>query len=74
MQQWNWRGLDVINAHERDPAVAARGLREAMEAVADGRIDPFPLLTHDYPIDRLGEAFQAMQDRPDGFLKATVSL
>lgn len=74
MQQWNWRGLDVINAHERDPAVAARGLREAMEAVADGRIDPFPLLTHDYPIDRLDEAFQAMQDRPDGFLKATVSL
>jgi hypothetical protein len=19
MQLWNWRGLDVINAHERDP-------------------------------------------------------
>lgn len=21
MQHWNWRGLDVINAHERDPQV-----------------------------------------------------
>ncbi|MDR0182624.1 MDR/zinc-dependent alcohol dehydrogenase-like family protein [Lysobacter arvi] len=72
MQQWNWRGLDVINAHERDPAVAARGLREAMEALEDGRIDPFPLITHRFPLDRIGEAFQALSSRPDGFLKAAV--
>src|SRR5581483_9240965 len=38
MQQWNWRGLDVINAHERDPAVQTRGLREAMGALRDGRL------------------------------------
>ena len=25
MQLWNWRGLDVINAHERDPEVYMRG-------------------------------------------------
>lgn len=73
MQQWNWRGLDVINAHERDPAVAARGLREAMSAVDSGSIDPFPLLTHEFSLGQLGAAFQAMQQRPDGFLKATVT-
>ena len=72
MQQWNWRGLDVINAHERDRAVALQGLREAMRAVEDGRIDPFPLLTHAYPLARIGDAFQALSDRPDGFLKAMV--
>lgn len=74
MQQWNWRGLDVINAHERDPGVQQRGLREAMEAIADGRLDPFPLLTHEYALDQLAAAFDAMQQRPDGFLKATVTL
>jgi len=73
MQQWNWRGLDVVNAHERDPAVALRGLREAMRAVEEGRIDPFPLLTHAYPLERIGDAFQALSQRPDGFLKATVA-
>jgi len=73
MQQWNWRGLDVVNAHERDPAVALRGLQEAMQAVDDGRIDPFPLLTHAYALDRIGEAFEVLSQRPDGFLKATVS-
>jgi threonine dehydrogenase-like Zn-dependent dehydrogenase len=74
MQQWNWRGLDVINAHERDPAVAARGLREAVAAVASGWLDPFPLLTHSVKLDSLDDAFTMMQERPDGFLKATVTL
>jgi len=74
MQQWNWRGLDVINAHERDPEVAARGLREAMDAVRDGRLDPAALLTHRMPLDRLSDAFELMRERPEGFLKAVVTM
>jgi len=74
MQQWNWRGLDVVNAHERDPAAAARGLREAMAAVDDGRLDPFLLLTHLFPLDRIDAAFDALRERPDGFMKATIAL
>jgi threonine dehydrogenase-like Zn-dependent dehydrogenase len=74
MQQWNWRGLDVINAHERDPAVAARGLREAMQALGDGRLDPFPLLSHRYGLGDLDAAFGALGTRPDGFMKAVVLL
>ncbi len=73
MQLWNWRGFDVINAHERDPAVAMRGLRDAVEAVAGGRLDPTPLYTHAFPLERLGEALDATRDRPDGFLKALVT-
>lgn len=74
MQQWNWRGLDVINAHERDPKVAARGLREAMDAVREGRLDPAALLTHALPLQKLGDAFELMRTRPDGFLKAVVTM
>lgn len=36
MQLWNWRGLDVINAHERDPAVYVEGMLLAAQAVASG--------------------------------------
>jgi threonine dehydrogenase-like Zn-dependent dehydrogenase len=72
MQLWNWRGLDVVNAHERDPAVYVRGMREAIAAVADGRLDPRPLYTHRYRLDELGEAMETMRTRPDGFLKALV--
>ncbi|MBO1075036.1 zinc-binding dehydrogenase [Roseomonas marmotae] len=73
MWLWNWRGIDVINAHERDPKVYLEGMREAIEAVASGRLDPGPLYTHRYPLERLGEALNATRDRPDGFLKALVT-
>jgi threonine dehydrogenase-like Zn-dependent dehydrogenase len=69
---WNWRGLDVINAHERDPAVYVQGMREAAAAIADGALDPALLYTHEFALDQLGAALDAMRDRPDGFLKALV--
>ena len=70
---WNWRGLDVVNAHERDPAVYVDGMRRAVELVASGRLDPSPLYTHRYPLDALGDALEATRTRPDGFLKALVT-
>ncbi len=72
MQMWNWKGIDVANAHERDPAVQLRGVREAVEAVASGRLDPAPLYTHCYPLEQLGEALDATRDKPAGFVKALV--
>jgi threonine dehydrogenase-like Zn-dependent dehydrogenase len=72
MQQWNWRGLDVINAHERDPAVYVEGMRLATEAIISGRLDPSPLYTHILPLTMLGDALSMAQRRPDGFLKALI--
>ncbi len=73
MQMWNWKGIDVINAHERDPAVCLQGLRDAVEAVASGRLDPAPLYTHRFGLDEVGDALDATRDRPEGFLKALVT-
>jgi len=70
---WNWRGIDVINAHERDRKIYMEGIRKAVEAIASGRLDPSPLYTHTYPLERLDEALDATRDRPDGFLKALVT-
>jgi threonine dehydrogenase-like Zn-dependent dehydrogenase len=72
MQLWNWRGLDVINAHERDPAIYVEGIRGAVDAVANGILDPSRLYTHSFDLDQLDEAFEMMRQRPDGFLKALV--
>lgn len=73
VQLWNWRGIDVVNAHERDPAVAVRGIAEAVEAVAAGRLDPRPLYTHVLPLERLAEAMALASERPAGFVKALVT-
>ena len=72
MWLWNWRGIDVVNAHERDPRVQREGVVAAAAAVAEGRLDPAPLYTL-YPLERLDAAFQAMEARPAGFVKALVT-
>ena len=76
LQSWNWRGIDVVNAHERDPAVYARGMAEAARLVAAGTLDPAPLLTHRFPFttDGVNAAFAALRDRPDGFLKGWLEI
>ncbi|MHB1293675.1 MAG: MDR/zinc-dependent alcohol dehydrogenase-like family protein [Anaerolineae bacterium] len=74
MQLWNWRGLDVINAHERDPRVYVAGIRSAVEAVMCGDLDPWSLFTHSFALGDLGQALNMTRDRPDGFLKALIAL
>ncbi|HET7606655.1 MAG TPA: zinc-binding dehydrogenase [Sphingomicrobium sp.] len=72
MQLWNWRGFDVANAHERDPAVSVRGMREALDSIERGIIDPSQLITHRFPLERLDDALNATRDRPGNFVKAVV--
>jgi threonine dehydrogenase-like Zn-dependent dehydrogenase len=72
MQLWNWRGIDVINAHERDPAEVLAGIRMAVGAVQQGTLKPAPLYTHLAALEELPMVFAAMQQRPDGFLKACI--
>jgi threonine dehydrogenase-like Zn-dependent dehydrogenase len=72
MQLWNWRGLDVINAHERDPRIYIRGIHAAVDAVRRGHLEPTSLYTHRFPLDQLAAALDMTRDRPDGFMKSVV--
>jgi threonine dehydrogenase-like Zn-dependent dehydrogenase len=73
LQLWNWRGLDIVNAHEREPAIVLDGIRAAAQAVAEGQLDPTPLYTHTFRLDELDDAFALAAGRPDGFVKALVT-
>jgi threonine dehydrogenase-like Zn-dependent dehydrogenase len=73
VQLWNWRGIDVVNAHERDPRVYAEGIKRAVELIRDGVVDPRPLYTHRFGLDELGQALELTRTRPDGFVKALVT-
>ncbi|MGV3706400.1 MAG: MDR/zinc-dependent alcohol dehydrogenase-like family protein [Arcticibacter sp.] len=73
MQLWNWRGLDVINAHERDPEAYLEGMRKAVEAVKDGRLEPQQLFTHVFPAEELQQAFELHHENPEGFIKALIT-
>lgn len=72
MQVWNWKGLDVINAHERQTEIYMEGIRRAISLVEEGIIPLGQLLTHYYPLEELSQAMQDMQERPQGFLKGCM--
>lgn len=74
MQLWNWRGLDVINAHERDPQVYVAGMRGAVVAIQAGLMNPLPLYTHTFTLDELPLAFDTLARSQEGFVKALISL
>lgn len=73
IQQWNWKGLDVINAHEREQEKYMEGMREAAKAVAEGRLKPDALYTHFFPLADTQQALEHITERPSGFLKAIVT-
>lgn len=73
MQLWNWRGLDVINAHERDSRQYVAGMRDAIDAIFFGLLDPRPLYTDRFRLEELPTAFRRMQDRDGTFLKALLT-
>lgn len=72
LQSWNWRGLDVVNAHERDPARVVDAIGEAVRLAASGELDVGALVTHRFALDALDDAFEAASRRGPGFLKAVV--
>jgi len=72
MQLLNWRGIDMINAHERNPKQYVKGMRNAITAILKGQMDPFPLFTHTFPLDRTNEALEYLKERPEGFIKALI--
>lgn len=72
MLTWNWRAFEIVNAHERDTGKLVAAMRAGIAALAEGRIDLEPLLTHEFPLDRVGEALDATRDKPPGLVKAWV--
>jgi threonine dehydrogenase-like Zn-dependent dehydrogenase len=72
MQSWNWKGIDVINAHERDPSVYVRALREALTLAGSRDLDVRGLHTHAWPLEQAADAFRFAEERPSGFVKGVV--
>lgn len=72
LQLWNWKGIDVINAHERDPKVYIKGINEALKAIEECRLDVTPLFTHYFTPNRINEAFEILASRPEGFIKCIL--
>jgi threonine dehydrogenase-like Zn-dependent dehydrogenase len=74
LQQWNWKGIDVVNAHERDPDVYLEGIREGIKAAEAGLFRLDELVTHDFSLMELDKAYSTLTDRPEGFIKGIIRM
>jgi 2-desacetyl-2-hydroxyethyl bacteriochlorophyllide A dehydrogenase len=73
MQMWNWKAIDVVNAHVRRRDYLNEAIRRGLELVRLGRIHPEKLITHRFGLDEVGEAFEALISKPDGYIKSIVT-
>ena len=72
VQAWNWKAIDVVNAHVRRRDLLNDAIRRGLELTRLGRIRPGALVTHRFGLEGVGEAFEALAAKPAGFIKAVV--
>jgi threonine dehydrogenase-like Zn-dependent dehydrogenase len=71
MQMWNWKGLDVINAHERDQDMYFYGMVRAFNLLKYGRLT-FDLISHEFDLEAINDCFQLIANRPPDYVKAVI--
>jgi threonine dehydrogenase-like Zn-dependent dehydrogenase len=74
MELWNWKALTVINGHERREGFQVDCMKRALGLIAAGKLQLERLVTHEFPIDAVDEAFKALISKPHGYIKGVISL
>ncbi len=69
LQTWNWNGLDVINAHEREHAIYIRASARRWSASSRAAWTRMPLHPLPLSFEELGQALESPPAR-EGFMKA----
>ncbi|MBN2048408.1 MAG: alcohol dehydrogenase catalytic domain-containing protein [Anaerolineaceae bacterium] len=72
MKMLGWKAVTLLNAHERRNSMMAHGMRAALELIRRGTLDMPSMITHQFPLDELDQAFTAMVEKPQGYIKAIV--
>jgi threonine dehydrogenase-like Zn-dependent dehydrogenase len=74
MALWNWKAIDVVNAHVRRRSSLVDATRAGLALMSAGRFSFEPLVTHRFSLEQLDDAFRALHEKPDGFIKAVIEM
>lgn len=72
MQLWNYKSIEVLNAHERRNDYRMDSMRRALALAEAGRIDLGALASHRFTIGQIDDAFAALASKPAGFVKSVM--
>lgn len=71
-QAIGWKALNLISTHERRDAAMRHGMEAGLEMIRRGKLDMASLVTHQFRLDQLDDAFTAMVGKPRGYIKSVV--
>ena len=71
---WNWMAFHIVNAHFREVTTILRGMRVGMRLLTSGRLNLEGLVSHRFSLENIQDAFRTAYEKPEGFVKATVSV
>ena len=69
---WNWKAIDVVNAHVRRRTDLIKSMRIGLDLTAKELIDLGALVTHRYTLDEVDRAYTDLLEKPPEFIKAVV--
>lgn len=72
MEMWNWKAMNVVNAHVRRREELMESMRIGLELMAEGLMDMQTLITHRYGLDEVERAYANLEKKPEGFVKAVI--
>ena len=74
MGLWNWKAINIINAHERRDDVLIRAMRAGLALISAQRLNMKDMVTHRFGLGEVDLAFTALLTKPEGFIKAVVDI
>lgn len=74
MKLWNWKAITVINAHERREREQMEYMKKALAMFEHKKIDVKPYMKYGFPMEEINEAFRAMKEKPEGYIKGYVRI
>jgi threonine dehydrogenase-like Zn-dependent dehydrogenase len=65
-------GVSVVDVSQQAHEHYVRGVHQAIQAALEGRLDPFPLMSHTVSMGSMDVGFELTRKRPEGFVKALL--
>jgi len=74
MELWNWKGITVINAHERREHVYMECMKSGLKMIDARLFNMKDMITHEFSLNEVDKAYNALKAKPEGFIKAIVRI
>jgi len=74
MELWNWKGITVINAHERRNSVHMSCMKAGLNLIEAGLFNSKDMVTHEFKLEELDSAYDTLRNKKAGFIKGVVRI